>query len=170
MALIKHGRLVADPWVELEDAQALPEAGDVIVSLGRWQRERDSLDVFAGRIGVRLQSSDLAESVADGLDRLSLVVVSFPKFNDGRAFSTARLLRQRYGFQGEIRASGHVIQDQFLFLDRCGVDAIEVADEGQAEAWTAALAEISVFYQPADQARRAVVQLRQGRGDSRCAL
>jgi uncharacterized protein (DUF934 family) len=86
--------------------------------------------------------------IADDLHRLDAVVLEFPAFKDGRAYSQARLLRQRHGYTGEIRATGEVLQDQAIFLVRCGFDAFDV-DDHTAERWQAALRRISVVYQPA---------------------
>jgi uncharacterized protein (DUF934 family) len=74
-------------------------------------------------IGVWLDSHEDPEALADDLDRLSLVAVNFPKFTDGRGYSIARLLRERYHYQGEIRAIGDVLQDQLFYMQRCGIDA-----------------------------------------------
>ena len=87
-------------------------------------------------------------------------MLEFPKFNDGRAEEKARLLRERYGFRGEIRATGHLIRDQVQFLARCGVDSLDAADESWAEKWRIAQEEISVVYQPAADARRPALSLR----------
>ena len=89
-----------------------------------------------------------------------MVALEFPKFRDGRAYSTARLLRERYGFAGELRAVGDVLRDQFLFMHRCGFDAFEVADEQAVAAWRKAIAEFTVFYQTATDGRAPAGALR----------
>jgi uncharacterized protein (DUF934 family) len=101
-------------------------------------------------LGVRLQSHELADDIADDLPRLGLIAVSFPKFRDGRAFSTVRALRERYAYQGEIRAAGHILPDQYLFLTRLGVDTVEIPDATDFAVWEAALGEITIAYQPAN--------------------
>lgn len=153
MALIKNGRLADDPWTALADDAALPPTGPVIVSLGRFRAERDRLLSRGAPLGVRLKSSELAAEIGADASRLDLVAIEFPTFRDGRGYSTARLLRERWGFAGELRAVGNVLRDQLLFLDRCGFDAFEVENADAAEAWRNALAEFTVFYQPATDAR-----------------
>lgn len=160
MPLLKNGEEVGDPWIDLADDAALPASGPVIVSLARWKAERDALIARGENVGVRLANTvNVAELAAD-LARFALVVLAFPKFNDGRAFSQARLLRERYRFAGEIRATGAVLRDQLLFMQRCGFDAFAIADPGAADAWTKAMREIGVFYQPTGDGRATVRALR----------
>lgn len=149
MLLLENGRPVPDPYVTLADDAALPDTGGVIVSLERWRTEDEALATGGRPVGVRLKSHQLADSVAGDLDRLSLVAVELPKFRDGRAFSTARELRERYVYTGEIRAVGHIIPDQYLFLLRAGVSTVEVPEDRYTDAWANALAEYTVAYQPA---------------------
>ena len=94
------------------------------------------------------------------LDRLALVALVFPSFRDGRAYSQARLLRERHGFRGELRATGDVLRDQFLFLTRAGFDAFEVKKDADAAAFASALARYSVFYQPAGDGRMSALRAR----------
>jgi uncharacterized protein (DUF934 family) len=163
MVLISSdGSRADDPWTVLDDEALLPTSGDIIVSLERWLSRREELANHHGRLGLRLRAEQLAEDVGDDIPRFSLVALEFPKFSDGRPYSTARLLRERYGFDGELRAVGHVLRDQFLFLLRCGFDAFEVADDKAAADWSQAIAEIGIFYQPAGDRRRAVGHLRHG--------
>lgn len=159
MPLIKDGVLVEDQWQSLGDEDDLPE-GPVVVSLNRWQTEREALEARNTPIGLRLQSDQTPALVADDLERFSVIALEFPKFNDGRAYSYARLLRERYGFKGELRAVGNVLRDQFLLMQRCGFDAFEVASEAAAAEWQRAISEISVTYQPGADARRPALALR----------
>lgn len=163
MSLLKRGRLLADPWLAVADDAELPPAGPLLVSLARWQRERDALRARNDAIGVRLPNSAPVEAIADDLDRIELVALEFPKFNDGRAFSQARLLRERHGYQGELRATGQVLRDQLLFMARCGFDAYEIAKGEPVAAWAAAIAEFSVFYQPTGDGRATAAALRRER-------
>ena len=161
MALIKNGVVAADPWRWVLDETELPDEGDLIVGLERWQKDRERLQARPGRLGIRLKSDQLVETIAGDLKRFDLIALEFPKFNDGRAFSTARLLRERHGYQGELRAVGHLIQDQFLFLQRCGFDALEVDDRADLAAWEQAIAAIGVFYQEAADGRVPAARQRQ---------
>ncbi len=160
MPLIKGNELVPDPWVTLGDDEALPEGARAIVSLERWQTEREALLGRNAPLGIRLRSDQPPKLAAEDLDRFQVIALEFPRFGDGRAYSYARLLRARYGFRGELRAVGNVLRDQALFMLRCGFDAFEVAEGTSIEGWRAALAEISVFYQPAEDGRRPVHALR----------
>jgi uncharacterized protein (DUF934 family) len=160
MALIKDGQPVQDPWIALPDDMDLPSSGPVIVSLARWQAEREALSSRGEPIGVRLASHESASDIAPDLDRIALVAVEFPTFRDGRAYSTARLLRERHGFKGELRAVGDVLRDQLLFMTRCGFDAFEIASEDAVESWRKAMEEFSFWYQPATDGRVPVTMLR----------
>jgi uncharacterized protein (DUF934 family) len=144
--LLENGRPVVDPWTSVADDAPLPE-GPVIVSLGRWRGERQGLLGRNTPLGVRLASDQSADALAEDLERLALVALEFPKFRDGRAFTTARALREHQGFRGEIRAVGHVIPDQYLFLVRTGFSTVEVPDGADPERWRQALGEFSVAYQ-----------------------
>ena len=163
MALIREGRLAADRWRFLADDEALPPEGSVAVSLERWQHEQNALLARDAPLGIRLTAGQHPQAIAQHVQRFALIALEFPKFTDGRPYSYARLLRQRYGYRGELRATGQVLRDQLLFMHRCGYDAFELAQPEPLAAWRAALAEISVFYQPAADSRPTVLGLRQGR-------
>jgi len=160
MPLIKHGSHVEDEWVDVADDVFLPANGAIVVSLARWQAERDALSGRNEPLGIRLAADEDPASIRDDLDRFGLVVLNFPKFNDGRAFSQARMIRQRFGFNGEIRATGHVIRDLLLFMARCGFDSFELAPERTLDDWRSAMREFSVWYQPAADARVPASELR----------
>ena len=161
MPLIKDDRLIEDTWVAVGDEGPLPVEERIIVSLERWQAARDELLARNGHLGIRLKSDQAPALIADDLESFELVALEFPVFKDGRAFSYARLLRERYGFTGELRAVGQVLRDQLLFMHRCGFDSFEVANDGALEAWREAAREISVWYQPATDRRPWVASLRQ---------
>ena len=99
-------------------------------------------------MGIRLDSDEAPEEIADDLGRFDLVALNFPNFNDGRPFSHARLLRERYGFKGEIRATGDVLQDQLFFMLRCGFDAFELREDKNADSAIKAFGDYTVAYQP----------------------
>ena len=160
MPLLKDGVLVDDAWVTVDDGTRLPMDGPAIVSLERWQAHRDALLGRNAALGIRLKSGQSPALIADDLDRFAVVALEFPVFRDGRAYSHARLLRERYGYRGEVRAVGEVLRDQFLFMLRCGFDAFEVRDENAAGQWREAVSEISVVYQPAADGRTPVWALR----------
>lgn len=163
MPLIKNGALVEDPWVSLGNDQPLPATGPVLVSLTRWRAEREALIALGRPLGVRLAAGEMVEPIVGDLKHLALIALEFPSFRDGRAYSKARLLRERHGFDGELRAVGNVLRDQLLFMQRCGFDAFDIASEHAVEDWRRALAEFTVFYQPTADGRTPAPWLRQRR-------
>jgi uncharacterized protein (DUF934 family) len=164
MPLLKDGKAVEDTWVAVADGEPIPADRPAILPLERWKAERESLRGHNGLLGVRLASNDKVEDLADDLDRLALIALDFPKFQDGRAYSSARILRERMGYKGELRAVGNVLADQFLFMHRCGFDAYDVADPAKAAIWDRMMAQFSVFYQPTADGRRTILQQRGGAG------
>jgi uncharacterized protein (DUF934 family) len=160
MPLIKGGRFVADPWHALADDEAVPMAPRLIVSYARWLKERDTLATLPAQLGLRLPNDVAVAKLAGDLDRFALVVLNFPRFTDGRAYSQARLLRGRLGFKGELRADGDVLRDQLLFMRRCGFDAFAVGERALFENWLHAFREIDVFYQPAEDSQLSLVRRR----------
>jgi uncharacterized protein (DUF934 family) len=160
MALIKDGRLASDRWHRYADEGPLQPDIPALVSLERFTAEREALIRAQADLGVQLEPGDDPAALAGDLDRIALVAIHFPSFTDGRGYSYARLLRERYGFKGEIRAVGHVLRDQYLFLARAGFDAFEVKDGETAEKWLDATRAITHAYQPATDARRPIWALR----------
>jgi uncharacterized protein (DUF934 family) len=164
MALIKDNRLVEDEFVDVTQSDSIPRTGAVLVSLEQWQAERESLLTRGEPLGVRLRSDQSPELIADDLPHLTLVALEFPQFRDGRAYSYARLLRERYGFGGELRAVGDVLMEQLHFMIRVGFDAFELRDGGDPlEAFRSALNDYSVWYQPTGDGRATALQLRHRR-------
>jgi len=149
MALLRNARVEDDDWVFVADDQPVPTDGPVAVSLARYQAERDRLNGRQDPLGLVLASGETPRAVAGDVGRFALICLDFPKFTDGRAYSAARLLRERFGFQGELRATGNVLRDQLAFMWRCGIDAFEIPDSVNALQWLSALNEISVHLQPA---------------------
>lgn len=160
MPLVKDDALVADTWTRLNDDAAMID-GPVVISLERWLNERDVLSSRNGPLGIVLTSHETPEQISDDLGRFSLICLEFPRFSDGRAYSHARKLRERFGYTGELRAVGNVLRDQFLFMQRCGFDAFEVADGTALEDWLRATTEISVAYQSAADRRATAMAQRQ---------
>ena len=160
MPLLKDGKLINDPWTHIADEVAIPASGAVIVGLKRWRDERDALIKRKDPVGVRLQSDHTAGDVAEDLEHLGVVALAFPVFKDGRAYSNARRLRERHGYTGEIRAIGNVLRDQYLFMQRCGFDALEVKEGETEKDWQQATGVVSVFYQPAADGEETVLQKR----------
>ena len=153
--IIKNGRVVDDAWQvfklgegESAETVALP-ATPTLFPLAVWQARKDELLTRIATFGVWLDSSEGPEALVSDLNALSIVAVNFPKFADGRGYSTARLLRERYGYRGEIRAIGDVLHDQLFFMKRCGIDAYAVRADKDIEAALAGLSTFSETYQAA---------------------
>jgi uncharacterized protein (DUF934 family) len=148
MPYIKAGRRADDPFVRVPDDAPVPATGSVLVSAARFFAAIPEFSQRHAPIGVIWPNNRKPAELAPHLDGLALVALVFPSFRDGRAYSQARLLRERYGFRGELRATGDVLRDQFLFLARSGFDAFEIKKEADADAFAAVLNRFSVVYQP----------------------
>lgn len=162
MPLIKDGVFAEENFLSVGDDEPLPANG-TIVSLARFNREKDALLARNAALGVRLKSEESPEALGEDVHRLSVVVLEFPKFRDGRAFSWARMLRTRMGYQGEIRASGHFLYDQLAFMTRVGFDAFEVPQGFTQAQYARALGEMSLVYQPSADGRKTIRELRAGK-------
>jgi phosphoadenosine phosphosulfate reductase len=126
MPLWRRGGFVGDEWIVVGDGARISPDGAIVVSLKRWLAERADLSLRAGAVGVAVEAgADAQAHLAELADR-PLVALAFAKFADGRAFSYARLLRERYGFCGELRAIGDVLIDEIPLMLRCGFDSFEV--------------------------------------------
>lgn len=149
MSLIKDGEIAENVWRFVEDGEALGGGDNLVVTLDRWCEPDNDLAGFNNRLGVRLKSDQGPDLIADDLDRFDLIELDFPTLPDGRAFSYARLLRERYGYKGEIRAVGDIIKDQLFFMQRCGINSFDIPDQRNAEDALNALGGFSAVYQPA---------------------
>ena len=152
MALYRHGAFVADDWIFPTDDEPLPAAGKVALPKARLLAEFATLAGRAEPLGLVLASGENLDGLADAIGRLALVKLVIPRYADGRLYSIARLLRDRLGFAGEIRASGDILRDQIVFLARAGVDAFEVTHEGTIRALReGTIVAVHHHYQPASQ-------------------
>lgn len=151
---------IEDRFVSVPDEEPVPAGSNVILSSNLLRGELDILRVSGGELGVRILPDHAVEDIADLLEHLTVIEVVFPKFGDGRGYSSARLLRDRYRFEGEIRASGDVLREQALLLVRCGFDAFLPADGSQASDWQSAMDRYRHVYQRASDARRPAFQER----------
>jgi uncharacterized protein (DUF934 family) len=167
MPLLKNGELVDDPWQLIGKDEALPSDTPVIVDFDRWRQDREQLLGRNAPVGVKVGNAQKIEELAPDLDRIGVIVLEFPKFIDGRAYTQARLLRERFGYRNELRATGNVLRDELMFMHRCGFDAFEIQDAHAVETWKAAMAEFNVFYQPAADGESVVSQLRRRIGGRR---
>ena len=157
MRVIKNRAIVDDGWEIVSAGSPLPPSGDVIVPLERYLAERDSLPARAGRAGVLLSGEDAPEQIPS-LDQVPLVAVEFPKFADGRGYTIARVLRERLGYRGELRAVGDVLRDQLFYMARCGFDSFALKPGKDIEGAMSAFDDFSVSYQPAADDRRPLLR------------
>lgn len=159
--MLSHGVVAENNWTVLEQPiEAIP-AGDILVPLSYWLEHRGELSQQTALVGVWLDSDEEVEVLENDLSQLPVVALNFPKFVDGRGFSSARLLRDRYDYQGEIRAIGNVIQDQLFMLQRCGFTQFSLAPEVDLQAAAKSLSDFSEGYQTAaDQAQPLFKRLR----------
>ena len=146
MPLVKGGKIADDPFAHVADGAELPQ-GCVLVSAARFLGDPEAL-LKRGKVGVIWPNSRDVDDLVPYLERLAAVALVFPTFRDGRAYSQARLLRERYHYRGELRATGQVLRDQFVFMLRAGFDAFEVKKQADAEAFAQTVQRYSVFYQP----------------------
>jgi phosphoadenosine phosphosulfate reductase len=141
-----------DAWVKVDATSALPD-GAVIVPKKRWLAERDHLASRNTPLGLLMSAGEPVDDIADDLSRFAIIALDFPKFSDGRAFSTARLLREKHGYAGELRAVGNVLADQIPLMRRVGFDTFEVTNAPTRRALAEdRLAEVTLHYQPAGTA------------------
>ena len=131
----------------------MPGDGAILVSAARFLEDPEAVLKRAGKVGVIWPNNRDLDDLVPYLDRLAAVALVFPTFRDGRAYSQARLLRERHGYDGELRATGQVLRDQFVFMSRAGFDAFEVKKDADADAFAETVKRYSVFYQPTGDGR-----------------
>jgi uncharacterized protein (DUF934 family) len=153
MPLVKNGKITGDAFVHVADDAPLPDDGGILISATRFLADAEALSHRVGRTGVIWPNNRDVDDLVPYLDRIAVVALVFPSFRDGRAYSQARVLRERHGYRGELRATGQVLRDQFVFMLRAGFDAFEVKKESDAEAFANAAKRYSVFYQPTGDGR-----------------
>lgn len=150
--IIKNGEVVDETWHLLpKDASfdELTNCDDYIVPLALWREHGHALKARDGGLGVWLDSDEEAEEIGEHVADFKVIALNFPAFTDGRSYSNARLLRDRYGYTGELRAIGDVLRDQLFYMQRCGFDAFALrADKDPVEALQS-LGDFSVTYQAA---------------------
>ena len=149
--IILNRQIVTDSWQLVGEHQALPASGNLIVPLAVWREQQITLAQRAGKTGVWLKGSDDPEQLQSNheLINLPLIAVEFSQFVDGRGYSIGRLLRERYGFKGELRAIGDVLRDQLSALARCGFNSFALKEGKSLDDALKAFDDFSVAYQNA---------------------
>jgi uncharacterized protein (DUF934 family) len=160
MRLVKGGRVIDDRFVRVLDEAPIPDGVPVLIPATRFLADASEILAREAPTGVLWPNNRRVNELAPHLDRLALVALAFPAFKDGRAYSQARLLREQHGFRGELRATGDILRDQFMFLVRAGFDAFEVKKDADAGAFAEAVKRYSVFYQPTGDGRPAAFRAR----------
>lgn len=157
-SFIKNRTIVEDNWQRLDAAQWLqvgesglvadfPTHGDLLAPLRLWRLRGDELHARGGGLGLRIEAWAEPEEFSDLLPKVQLVAIEILQFTDGRAYSLARLLRERYRYEGKLRAEGDVLRDQLYYLWRCGFDAFALKDPGRSGEALASLGDFSEAYQ-----------------------
>jgi uncharacterized protein (DUF934 family) len=153
MPLVKNGKISDDAFVHVADDAPLPPDGAILISAARFLEDPEAISRRLGKTGVVWPNNRDVDDLVPYLDRLAAVALVFPTFRDGRAYSQARLLRERFLYHGELRATGQVLRDQFVFMLRAGFDAFEVRKPADAEVFAQTAKRYSVFYQPTGDGR-----------------
>lgn len=162
MRVIKDKQVVTDDWQlirELDESAPVPE-GKIILPFAYWQANRDELLKEDTEYAVWIDGSINTEDIVNDLDHFSLIALDFPAFKDGRSYSHARLLRDRYAYKGDLRAIGDVLQDQLFYMQRCGFSSFEVRADKDAEKALKGLEDFTVRYQAAADDAVPVYKLR----------
>lgn len=153
MPLVKGNKIANDSFVVPADDAELPAGGDVLISATRFLADPAAILSRSGKVGVIWPNNRDVDDLIPHLGMLAAVALVFPSFRDGRAYTQARLLRERHGYKGELRATGQVLRDQFVFMLRAGFDAFDVKKQSDAEAFADVAKRYSVFYQPTGDGR-----------------
>src|ERR1700742_2119421 len=160
MPLVKNGKIATDIFAHVADDAELPGDGAVLISAARFLENPEAIARRLGKTGVIWPNNRDVDDLVPYLDRLAVVALVFPTFRDGRAYSQARLLRERYGYEGELRATGQVLRDQFVFMLRAGFDALDAKKPSDAEAFAETVKRYTVFYQPTGDGRTTALSRR----------
>jgi uncharacterized protein (DUF934 family) len=156
----RNGLVAGDPWTGVTDDDAIPVGASVIVSFDRLRNDHNAVFAAANAVGVEVPGNVDFDELNPFLPRLKLIVVRFATMRDGRVFSAGRLLRERYGFTGDLRAAGDFIPDQILFLLRCGFSTFAIPDSFSLDSLKRAVAAYSAWYQRATDGAPTVAELR----------
>lgn len=147
MRLLKNGDFFEDNWLSLGNDEPAPQDADILVSAERLREEFGTLMLHNGRLGVVVANDRSVDDIADYLEALDTVVLEFPSFTDGRAYSQARKLRGSLNYRGDLRATGNVLPDQLAFMRQCGFDTFEVNGRFGLDVWQRAVTAMTLTYQ-----------------------
>ena len=153
MPLVKGARIVSDTFVQLADDAEIVSDGDLLMPATRFLADPAAAVARLGKAGIIWPNNRDIDDLVPHLGKIAVVALVFPSFRDGRAYSQARLLRERHDYKGELRATGQVLRDQFVFMLRAGFDTFDVRKESDAKAFAEVATRYSVFYQPTGDGR-----------------
>lgn len=162
--IVRDGQILANDTLTLAEDAALPASGRILVSLARWRKENEALLGSACTIGVLIPNTEDVAGLWPELQHRPLIAVHFPAWSDGRAYSQARVLRERYGYLGEVRATGDVARDQLQFMQRCGINAFEIRADQDPALCLKSLHDFDVAYQQAADSLPNVWAARRAKG------
>ena len=143
--IIKDGALINDDWTRVDEVGLFPD-GKILISMSSWNEQQVQFSKRFGDVGIWINSDEDLEEI-ENIERIPLIAILFENFMDGRGFSLARILREQYDFQGEIRAIGSPIRDQLTYMVKCGFNSFDLADHYDPEEALASLADFSESYQ-----------------------
>ncbi|MEK9683524.1 MAG: DUF934 domain-containing protein [Rhodospirillaceae bacterium] len=141
------GNMISDHWLLIPNLTPIPSESSAIVSLERYLSEKTEIITKANSIGLIVEPDQALDDIANELNQFGIIVLLFPKFTDGRAYSHARLLRQHHNYSGEIRAAGNILRDQLFFMKRCGFDSFILPDDKATTDWISGFSDFSAGYQ-----------------------
>ena len=146
--IIKDSQVVNDDWLIVEATETgIPEGVSLLLPFTLWQTHSNTL-AHRKDIGVWFDSEEMPTAEdANALNALPLIAIRFPVFTDGRGFSIARLLRERFHYTGELRAFGYVLRDQLCYMKRCGFNSFVLQEHANIEAAAESLRDFTEFYQ-----------------------
>ena len=150
MALVKNKTVIEDLFVMVAEGEPLPADRPAMVGKARYLAEREAITGRNAPLGLKLAAGEGLDGIEDDISRFTVIALDFPKYTDGRSYSIARLLRERHGYRGELRATGNVLHDQVPLMARCGFDAFDITHPGTLKAVTeGTIVDVQVHYQPA---------------------
>lgn len=145
--LIKDGAIIEDTFLLLESSSEFTSQQDLLIPLALWNETKPLLKDHKGKIGIQVLGETEPSEFADDLSAVDLIAIDFPAFKDGRGYSLARMLRQKFNYGGELRATGDVLRDQLFYLYRCGFNSFAVREDRCIEDALNGLKDFSVLYQ-----------------------
>lgn len=129
----RTGASIEDFWHYPSPEAELVAAPHSIVQLADWEPHIQRFGTPAA--GVWVTAEQDIDALLPLLDQLELIVIAFAQSRDGRGFTLARLLRERHHYQGDLRATGPLLPDQFAMLMQCGYSSLRVSQNVPVQRW-----------------------------------